>query len=215
MNKAFKKAGIEEKYFNTGEVKLNYVAGPPNGTPIVFIPAQAVTWEEYYLLLPKLAHRFQVFAVSLRGHGKSTFTPGKYTSNILGKDMTAFLREVVGKPAIVGGNSSGGVSAAWLAANSPTWVKGVVCEDPPLFRCEWPNIKDTVVWDTFSMIAKTMGTPGGGGFPKYFKDGFALMADQAKDVLNIQLPPKFVVDLFSKVKHPTASCGASRLLKHG
>lgn len=133
MNKALKKAGIEEKYFDTGEVKLNYVVGPPNGTPIVFIPGQGMTWEEYYLLLPMLAPRFQVFAVSLRGHGKSTWTPGKYTFNILGKDMTAFLREVVGKPAIVGGNSSGGVLTVWLAANSPKWVKGVVVKIPRCF----------------------------------------------------------------------------------
>ncbi|MFX0011798.1 MAG: alpha/beta fold hydrolase, partial [Candidatus Hermodarchaeota archaeon] len=48
---------------------------PPKGIPIVFIPGQAATWEEYSLLLPKLTHRFQVFAVSLRGHGKSSKTP--------------------------------------------------------------------------------------------------------------------------------------------
>lgn len=77
--------------------------------------------------------------------------------------------------------------------------EGSGCEDPPLFRCDWPNIKDTVVWDVFSMVVKTMGTPGGGGFPKYFRDNFAILADQAKDVLNIKLPPKFVVDLISKM----------------
>jgi hypothetical protein len=63
MNKALKNAGISEKYFDTGEIKINYVYSAPKGIPIVFIPGQAATWEEYSLLLPKLAHRFQVFAV--------------------------------------------------------------------------------------------------------------------------------------------------------
>ncbi len=81
MDKALKKAGIEESYFHTGEVILNYVSGPANGQPLVFIPGQSVTWEEYTLLLPKLADQFQVYAVSLRGHGESSWTPGKYTYN--------------------------------------------------------------------------------------------------------------------------------------
>jgi hypothetical protein len=34
---ALKKAGIEEKYIDTGEVKLNYVVGPVNGPPGVFM----------------------------------------------------------------------------------------------------------------------------------------------------------------------------------
>jgi pimeloyl-ACP methyl ester carboxylesterase len=199
MNKILKKAGIEERFFDTGEIKLNYVAGPPNGTPLVFIPGQGVTWEEYMLLLPKLAHCFQVFAVTLRGHGKSTFTPGKYTFNILGKDMTAFLRDVVGKPAIVGGNSSGGVLSVWLAANSPEWVKGVICEDPPFFLCEWPTIKTTWVYDVFLMLVEIMGTPGGGGLPKYFKESINLMGSIAKEVMNIKLPPKFIINFISKI----------------
>lgn len=161
MNKAFKKARITEKYFDTGEIKLNYVVGPPNGKPIVFIPGQGATWEEYYLLLPKLAHRFQVFALSMRGHGNSSKTLDHYTFNILGKDMTIFLREIVGEPAIIGGNSSGGVLAVWLAANMPEMVKGVVCEDPPLFYCEWPLIKKTWVYEVFLMLVRTEGNPGG------------------------------------------------------
>ena len=155
MNKTLKNAGISEKYFDNGEIKLNYVSSPPKGIPIVFIPGQAATWEEYSLILPKLAHRFQVFAVSLRGHGKSSKTPNRYTFNILGKDMTTFLREIVGKPAIICGNSSGGVLAVWLAAYSPEWVRGVVCEDPPLFTCEWPLIKKTWVYDVFDLTANS------------------------------------------------------------
>ncbi|XBS71491.1 alpha/beta hydrolase [Acerihabitans sp. KWT182] len=88
---------------------------------MVFIHGQSVTWEEYSLLMPLLllCGSFQVFAVTLSGHGNSSWTPGLYTFNRLGADMTAFLRQVVGRPTIVAGNSSGAVLTAWLAANAP------------------------------------------------------------------------------------------------
>jgi pimeloyl-ACP methyl ester carboxylesterase len=191
MNKALKKAGIEEKYFHTGEVILNYVAGPDNGIPLVFIPGQTVTWEEYTLILPRLAGRFQVFAVSLRGHGKSSWTPGKYTFNQLGKDMTAFLKGVVGRPAVVIGNSSGGVLAAWLAANSPADVRAIVLEDPPLFRCEWPDIKDTWVFDTFSGLAR-MAEPNSGGYAGFFARS---LMNNNKSAGVVKTPPRPVLKL--------------------
>ncbi|MBU0995206.1 MAG: alpha/beta hydrolase [Proteobacteria bacterium] len=189
MDKALKKAGIEEQYFHTGEIKMNYVAGPPNGTPLVFIPGQIVTWEEYSLIMPELADRFQVFAVSLRGHGKSSWTPGKYTFNQLGKDMTAFLKGVVGKPAIVAGNSSGGVLTSWLAANSPKWVKAIVLEDPALFTSEWPAIKDTWVYDMFLGLSR-MAIAGGGGYSRFFLEELMRAAEDAKGVMDMKVPPK-------------------------
>ena len=191
MHEALKKAGIEEKYFHTGEIIMNYVAGPPNGTPLVFIPGQTVTWEEYTLIMPELANRFQVFAVSLRGHGKSSWTPGKYAFNQLGEDMTAFLQGVVGKPAIVAGNSSGGVVTAWLAANSPECVKAIILEDPPLFRCEWPAIKDTWVYDMFLGLSR-MAVAGGGGYSRFFLEEIMRMAEDSKGVMDMKVPPKFI-----------------------
>jgi pimeloyl-ACP methyl ester carboxylesterase len=196
MDKALKKAGIEEKYFHTGEVILNYVAGPPNGMPLVFIPGQGVTWEEYTLILPELAGRFQVFAVTLRGHGKSSWTPGRYTFNQLGKDLTEFLREAVGKPAIVAGNSSGGVLTAWLAANSAEWVKAIVLEDPPFFRCDWPNIKGAWVYDMFLGLSR-MAVAGGGGYPRFFGEELARLAGSAKGVMGAKLPPRPVMKMIA------------------
>jgi pimeloyl-ACP methyl ester carboxylesterase len=192
MNRALTKAGIEEKYFHTGEVIMNYVAGPANGIPLVFIPGQTVTWEEYTLILPLLAGKFQVFAVTVRGHGKSSWTPGKYTFNQLGKDMTEFLKGVVGKPAIVAGNSSGGVLSVWLAANSPELVRAIVLEDPPLFRCDWPNIKGTLVFDSFLDLAR-MAVAGGGGFSRRTLHSMERMAELPKGVMDMKFPPRPVM----------------------
>lgn len=189
MDKFLKKAGLREGYLHTGEVIINYVFGPPNGLPMVFIPGQAATWEEYTFLLPMLVERFQVFAVSLRGHGKSSWTPGQYTFHRLGADMTAFLQGVVKNPAIVAGNSSGGVLVCWLAAYAPEWVKAVVLEDPPLFRCQWPAIKDTWVYDLFLGLSR-MAVSGGGGYARFFLKEMVRMAEEAEGVAEVKLPPR-------------------------
>jgi pimeloyl-ACP methyl ester carboxylesterase len=193
-HKPLNSAGVVEGFFLTGESRLNYVAGPANGPPIVFIPAQGMTWEEYALLLPMLAPDFQVFAVSLPGHGKSSWTPGEYTFDRLGSEVSAFLREVVGRPAIVGGNSSGGVLAMWLAANAPDLVTATIIEDAPFFRAEWPTIKASVVYDLFVGLAET-AIPGGGGFPEFFLDTLVPIARQFDSFVDVPLPPKPVLRL--------------------
>ncbi|WP_170975488.1 alpha/beta hydrolase [Martelella alba] len=189
MDKRLRRAGFVEKHFHTGDVILNYVAGPANGSPLVFLHGQSATWEEYTFLMPLLCDRFQVFAVTLRGHGNSSWTPGHYTFNRLGADMTAFLRQVVGQPAIVAGNSSGGVLTAWLAANAPEWVSAIVLEDPPLFRCDAANIRGTWVYDTWLAFTRA-AVAGGGGFARLFLEHIVPNVNRSGGVTAARLPPK-------------------------
>ncbi len=198
MDKVLRRAGFAEKYFHSGEVILNYVSGPANGAPLVLIHGQSVTWEEYTLLMPLLSERFKVFAVTLRGHGNSSWTPGQYTFNRLGADMTVFLREVVGKPAIIAGNSSGGVLTAWLAANAAAYVHAIVLEDPPLFRCDYPNILGTWVYDTWLAFSRS-AISGGGGFSRLFLDHIVPTMAKAEGVMAPSLPPKFMLGAIGRL----------------
>jgi pimeloyl-ACP methyl ester carboxylesterase len=87
--------------------------------------------------MPLLAEHFQVYAVDLRGQGRSSWTPGRYTLDNMGNDLVRFLDVVIGRPAVVSGLSSGGVLSAWLSAYAkPGQVRGAVWEDPPLFSSE-------------------------------------------------------------------------------
>jgi len=133
---------FEEKRFDTGEIAINYAEGPDNGLPLVLIPGQGADWKNYEKVLPLLSENFQVFAVDVRGHGKSDWATGDYTFSSISRDMTALLEKVVKRPAFISGNSSGGLIALWLAANRPDLVKGIIMEDPPLFSAEWPRIKE-------------------------------------------------------------------------
>ena len=110
--------------------------------------------------MPLLAEHFQVFAVDLRGQGRSTRTPGRYTLDNMGNDLVRFIDLVIGRPTIVSGLSSGGVLAAWLSAYAkPGQVRAAVYEDPPLFASEvrpavGPGIRQCIgplfdLWSTF------------------------------------------------------------------
>jgi pimeloyl-ACP methyl ester carboxylesterase len=117
---------------------MNYAtAGDAESPALLLVPAQTESWWGYEQAMPLLAEHFQVYAVDLRGQGRSTRTPGRYTLDNMGNDLVRFIDLVIGRPTIVSGNSSGGVLAAWLAAYAkPGQARGVVCEDPPLFSSE-------------------------------------------------------------------------------
>jgi pimeloyl-ACP methyl ester carboxylesterase len=129
---------FEEHRADLGEVRMNYaVAGSPDRPALLLIPGQTESWWGYEKAMPLLADHFQVYAVDLRGQGRSTWTPGRYTLDNMGNDLVRFLDVVVGRPAVVSGLSSGGVLSAWLSAYArPGQVRGAVYEDPPLFASE-------------------------------------------------------------------------------
>jgi len=165
-------AGYTEKQFTTPDgVTINYVVGPNNGSPLVLIPAQMGIWESYYRVMPELARHFQVFVVEVRGHGKSSWTPGDYSWESIGRDMQAFLKNVVKRPAIVSGNSSGGVIALWCGANVPEYVAGVVLEDAPIFAVEMPRFKerDKFVYNGLAHTVETLGDLQHRDLANYFK----------------------------------------------
>jgi pimeloyl-ACP methyl ester carboxylesterase len=135
-------AGFRSGQFDNGDVRLNYISGPDNGPPLVLIPAQMGTWESYRRVLAPLSQRHHVYALDVRGHGGSTWTPGAYNWKVLTDDLATFLSGPVGGPAIVSGNSSGGLIGLSCAAREPDLVSGLILEDAPVFSAEMPRFRD-------------------------------------------------------------------------
>jgi pimeloyl-ACP methyl ester carboxylesterase len=127
-----------ERLCDTGEVSINYaVAGDADKPALLLIPGQTESWWGYEAALPLLAEQFQAFAVDLRGQGRSTRTPGRYTLDNMGNDLVRFIDLAIGRPTFVSGLSSGGVLSAWLSAYArPGQVRAACYEDPPLFSSE-------------------------------------------------------------------------------
>ncbi|GGV70718.1 alpha/beta hydrolase [Streptomyces longisporoflavus] len=127
-----------EQQIDLGEITMNYAeAGDPDRPAVLLIPEQTGSWWSYEETMGLLAEHYHVYAVDLRGQGRSSWTPKRYSLDNFGNDLVRFIALVVKRPVVVAGNSSGGVLAAWLSAYSmPGQLRGVLCEDPPLFASE-------------------------------------------------------------------------------
>jgi pimeloyl-ACP methyl ester carboxylesterase len=154
---------VPEQFYNTGEVHLNYVTvGDASHPAILLIPGQTESWWGYEPALPLLAEHFHAFAVDLRGQGRSSRTPGRYTLDNMGNDLVRFIDGVIGRPTYVSGLSSGGVLAAWLSAYAkPGQILGAHYEDPPLFASEFnPSVGTSIrqgIGDMFALWSKYLG----------------------------------------------------------
>nr|QCO92790.1 hypothetical protein [uncultured bacterium]QCO92816.1 hypothetical protein [uncultured bacterium]QCO92868.1 hypothetical protein [uncultured bacterium]QCO92901.1 hypothetical protein [uncultured bacterium]QCO92935.1 hypothetical protein [uncultured bacterium] len=164
------KAGYAEKQatLEDGD-QLNYAEGPRSGPALFLIHGQCVSWEDYANVLPELAQHYHVFAVDCHGHGKSSRNPEKYSANAMGKDFVWFIENVIGEPAVVSGHSSGGLLTAWLAANSPENVRGIVLEDPPFFSCEPARAEKSFAWvDSFTTAHSFLQQGEEKDYPLYY-----------------------------------------------
>ena len=115
---------------------LNVAEGPAGGPRLLLVHGQGSAWESYARVLPALAEQFHVFAVDVVGHGGSDRTPGGYDVHTIGRDLGRLVDQVIGGPVLFSGHSSGGLLAAWLAANRPDLVRGILFEDPPFFSSD-------------------------------------------------------------------------------
>jgi len=156
--------GFAEHQVDLGEVVMNYATtGSPDKPALLLNPGQTESWWGFEAAMKLLAPDFQVFAVDLRGQGRSTRTPGRYTLDNMGNDLVRFILLAIKRTAITSGCSSGGVLSAWLSAYAPPgMIRGSHYEDPPLFASELTSayghsVRQTIVGPRFALMAKYLG----------------------------------------------------------
>lgn len=121
-----------ESIFNARVVKLNYLDhGSASGKPLVMLHGGAWRWQEYLSLIPSLGRRWHIYALDLRGNGRSGWVPGKYRLEDFAEDNAEFVRRLTA-PAVLVGHSIGGVIALMVAARCPDKVKALIIEDAVL-----------------------------------------------------------------------------------
>ena len=112
---------------------INYVQGPDNGSPLLLIHGISGWWRDWASVASQFAYNWSVYAVDLRGHGKSSWTPDGYHWRSYAIDQIEFIERVIGEPSFVVGHSLGGATAIGLNAERSDLVRAAVYEDPPLF----------------------------------------------------------------------------------
>ncbi len=122
-------AEFKEKVFQAGDVSVHYAEGPPNGPPLVLLHGLARDWKSFSVLLPELSCRFHVFALDLRGHGKSRRVARGYRIPDYALDISPFLKQAAPGAAIFG-HSLGAEVGMCVAASKDSRVSALILGDP-------------------------------------------------------------------------------------
>jgi pimeloyl-ACP methyl ester carboxylesterase len=129
---------IQEKTFDTGQVRLNYAEiSASEDRPLVLLHGGSARWQAFDSILPDLASSFHIYAPDFRGHGKSGWMPHTYRLQDYAEDTIAFLQQCVAEPAFLFGHSLGGIIALMVASQFPAGVRAVAVGDAPLSSQTW------------------------------------------------------------------------------
>ena len=115
-----------EVRLSTG-IKLHYAEqGPASGEPIILLHGYSDSWFSFSRVLTPLARDRRVYALDLRGHGKSDKPAAGYHMRDLAADVVAFMDAKSIVRATVIGHSMGGFVAQQVALAAPKRVGHLV-----------------------------------------------------------------------------------------
>jgi esterase len=126
--------------------------GPVDGAAVLFLHGVGSSGRTWEWLPDELTRGRRIVRIDLRGHGRSDHASGTYVLPSYGADIAAALRSVASRPAVVVGNSLGGVIAWWLAQSHPEMVTAALLEDPPLLAGETPEREAGRFRDVFHAV---------------------------------------------------------------
>jgi pimeloyl-ACP methyl ester carboxylesterase len=134
-------AGVSEQSGTPGSSRtvdlggdVHYVDfGGPDGAPtVVLVHGLGGSHLNWDLFAPLLREHARVLALDLPGFGRSEPGDRRTTVHDNVEVLDRFLAEVVGTPAVLVGNSMGGMIAILQAAAAPASVDGLVLLDPAI-----------------------------------------------------------------------------------
>ncbi|SDO75191.1 Pimeloyl-ACP methyl ester carboxylesterase [Pedococcus dokdonensis] len=121
------------------------------GVPVVMVHGLGGSHLNWVGLAPELSEHHHVYAVDQAGFGLTPGTPQSSSVHANADLVARFIREVVGSPVVLVGNSMGGMVSLLLAAAHPELVAGLVLVDPSL---PVPRVRpDLAVSATFLVYA--------------------------------------------------------------
>jgi pimeloyl-ACP methyl ester carboxylesterase len=110
---------------------LHYVRGG-KGPPIILIHGFPQDWFEYRAIMPRLAKRFTVIAVDLRGVGGSRATPGGYDAANMAEDVHQLVSALTLERVYVVGHDIGGMVTYAFVRRYPQAARGAMILDVPI-----------------------------------------------------------------------------------
>lgn len=158
----------ENRTVDVEGVRLAYqVSGPPDAPPLVLLHALGEDASDWSAVAPVLARRRRVYALDLRGHGRSEW-PGAYSLHLMRDDVLGFLDALALDRVDLVGHSLGGIVAYLLAEDHPQRVHRLVLEDVPAPRPRErtvptrPEGELTFDWEMVLAVKPQLDTPEAG-----------------------------------------------------
>jgi pimeloyl-ACP methyl ester carboxylesterase len=102
--------------------------GDPGAPAMVLLHGLGDDGNDWDVVLPAFAAKHRVYALDLRGHGRSSH-PGRYSFELMRDDVVGFLKTVGVKPCVLIGHSMGGTMAILLAEAAPYLLTHLILED--------------------------------------------------------------------------------------
>ncbi|MDP9847436.1 alpha/beta fold hydrolase [Streptosporangium lutulentum] len=117
-------------YANIGDHRLFYTDDGAGDQTVLLLHAAICDSHDWSSQIGPFAAGHRVIAPDLRGHGRSSETPGNHTPKDFAEDLALLLDRIGTGPVVVVGHSLGGTVASVLAVEWPDLVRGVVAVDP-------------------------------------------------------------------------------------
>ncbi|OOC58685.1 hypothetical protein BBD40_23615 [Paenibacillus ihbetae] len=126
---------LNVKAYDTGEIMLSYMeGGDPSARPLLLLHGGSSRWQSFSSLIPDLIGKFHLYALDLRGHGRSgrASSPLGYRMEDYLSDVINLIRYIIKEPPVIFGHSLGGMIALMAGASYPASVNSIVVGDAPL-----------------------------------------------------------------------------------
>jgi pimeloyl-ACP methyl ester carboxylesterase len=126
---------------------LHYVRGG-KGPPVILIHGFPQDWFAYHAIMPRLAKRFTVIAVDLRGVGGSTATQGGYDAANMAEDVYQLASALKLERVYIVGHDIGGMVTYAFVRRYPQVTRGAMLLDLPIPGIAgWDEVQgDPSVW---------------------------------------------------------------------
>ena len=141
----------EERFYKSQGIKLKYYEFKNDKRPLVLLHAQGVDSTSFDTVCKKLAKGYHIYAVDCYGHGGSLHDAERYNIVDIGWAVSRFIEEIVGGKAFLLGHSSGGLIAAYVAANTDL-CECLILEDPPFFSSQGERRKSSFNYIDLSTV---------------------------------------------------------------
>lgn len=146
-----------------GEVFVRDSGGAPADPAVLLLHGWTASADlNFFPVYARLAERYRVIALDLRGHGRGMRSTEPFSLEDCADDAAALLGQLGTEHVIVVGYSMGGPVGMLLARRHPGRVKALVMQATAL---EWHRtVSDRMVWRLLSVLELSLRLGTGAGF---------------------------------------------------